>query len=82
MRFQYFALISAGMRGIHAHLTIMTLIHGLKLNNRHGSIALWCESTAAYLDPISNFYLMSHDLKVNFLGAKIMENLSFFNFKK
>ena len=25
---------------------------------------------------------MSHDLKVNFLGAKIMENFSFFNIKK
>ena len=24
---------------------------------------------------------MSHDLKVNFLGAKIVENLAFFNFK-
>ena len=24
---------------------------------------------------------MSHDLKVNFLGANVMENLSFFNFK-
>ena len=28
------------------------------------------------------FTLMSHDLKVNFLGAKIMENLPFFNLKK
>ena len=25
---------------------------------------------------------MSHDLKVKFLGAKIVENLAFFNFKK
>ena len=28
------------------------------------------------------FTLVSHDLKVRFLGAKIVENLSFFNFKK
>ena len=25
---------------------------------------------------------MSHDLKVNFLGAKIVENLAYFNFEK
>ena len=42
-------------------------------------MALWCEFTADYLDPINNFFiLMLHDLKVNFLGAKIVENLAFF----
>ena len=55
MRFQYFALISTGVRGTHIHVPIKTLIHGLKLNNRHGHMALWCESTADYLDPIHNF---------------------------
>ena len=60
MRFQYFALISTGMRGTHVHLPIMTLIYGLKLNNRHGLIALWCESTANYLDPIYNFLPLFH----------------------
>ena len=55
MKFQYFALISTGMGGTDVHLPIMTLIYGLKLNNRHGLMALWCESTANYLDPIYNF---------------------------
>ena len=55
MRFQYFALISTGMRGTHVHLPIKTIICGLKLSNRHGLMALWCESTANYLDPIYNF---------------------------
>ena len=40
MKFQYFALISTGMSGTHVHLPIMTLIYGLKLNNRHGLKAL------------------------------------------
>ena len=70
-----------GMRGTHVHLPIMTLIYGLKLNNRHGLMALWCESTAGTLTQFTTFTLMSYDLKVNFLGAKIMENLSFFNLK-
>ena len=52
MRFQYFAMISTEMRGTHGHLPIMTLIYGLKLNNRHGLVALWYDSTANYLDPI------------------------------
>ena len=77
MKFQYFALISTGMRDTHVHLSIMTLIYGLNLNNRLGVMALWCEFTVDYLDPIYNFTLMSHDLKVNFLGAKIVENLAF-----
>ena len=55
MQFQYFALISTGMRGTHDHFPIMTLIYGLKLNNRHGLMALWCEFTADYLDPVYNF---------------------------
>ena len=55
MRFQYFALISTGMRGTHVYLPIMTLIYGLKLNNRHGLIAVCSESTVDYLDPIYNF---------------------------
>ena len=55
MKFQYFALISTGMRGTQVHLPIMTLIYGLKLNNRHGLMAPWCEFTANYLDPIYNF---------------------------
>ena len=42
-------------------------------------MAIWCKSTANYLHPIYNFL---HDLKVNFLDAKIMENLSFYNLKK
>ena len=55
MKFQYLALISTGMRGTHVHLPIMTLIYGLKLNNMHGLMALWCEFIADYLDPIYNF---------------------------
>ena len=55
MKFQYFALISTGMKGTHVHLPIMTLIYDLKLNNRHGLMDLWCEFTADYLDPIYNF---------------------------
>ena len=55
MKFQYFALISTGMRGTHVHLPIMTLIYDIKLNNRHRLMALWCQLTADYLDPIYNF---------------------------
>ena len=55
MKFHYFALIATGMRGTHVHLPIMTLIYDLKLNNRHGLMALWRELTADYLDPIYNF---------------------------
>ena len=48
MKFQYFALISTGMMATHVHLPIMTLIYGLKLNNRYRLMALWCEFTAHF----------------------------------
>ena len=79
MRFQYFALISTEMRGTYVHLPVVALMCGLKLNNRYGHMAIWYKFTADYLDPIYNFLPY---LKVNFLDAKIVENLTFFNFKK
>ena len=82
MRFQYFALISTGMRGTHVHLPMKTLICGLKLNNRHGHVALWWVHCRLPWPNSQLFTLMLHDLKVYFLGPKIMKKLSFFNFKK
>ena len=55
IKFQHFALISTGMRVTYVQLPITTLIYGLKLNNRHGLMALWCEFTANYFNPIYNF---------------------------
>ena len=48
-------------------------------------MGLWLYGVSSLLITLTQFTtftLMSHDLKVNFLGAKIVENLAFFNFKK
>ena len=81
MRFQYFALISTEMRGTHVHLPIKTIC-GLKLNNRHGLVGsmVWVYCQLPWPN-LQLFAFILHDLKVNFLGAKIMTNLSFLTLK-
>ena len=60
MRFQYFSFIYTGMRGTYAHLPVLTLIQGLKLNNAHEPMDEGCESTADYLNPVYNFLPLCH----------------------
>ena len=45
-------------------------------------MGLWLYGVSSLQITLTQFTLMSHDLKVNFFGAKIVENLAFFNFKK
>ena len=52
MKFQYFALISTGMRGTHVHLSIMTLIYGLNLIIGMG---LWLYGVSSLLITFTQF---------------------------